>query len=1719
MSKSYRIRTKLGADQNINVTVEQDFDFLEILSLKLRQEDVYSRFCADYGVVVGRVVANSGFGLPNATVSIFVPIDDMDLQDPVISTLYPYKSVTDKNEDGYRYNLLPYEKQYGGHTPTGTFPSRSDVMTRNEVLEIYEKYYRYTVKTNESGDFMITGVPLGNQKIVMDLDLSNMGCFSLRPQDLIRMNMGVAEQFDGSNFKSSNNIDELPQIVNQVKDIDVASFWGQEDLCNIGITRTDFDLREMGIEIRPTSVFMGSIFSDNDNRPLKPNCKPRTEQGDLCGLVTGPGEIMAIRQTIDLDENGDPVLEQHQLPNGGKVIDDQGTFVTDVPMNLDYVVTNEFGESVLSNDPDVGIPTKGKYRFKVKYQSEENTSPFDGQRFIPIKGNVIRPNFVVPQIREYGWDGSVSNPGTDPSTLSNSAGPFPVNFNNSNEVQSQFIGLTSNLSVKVFENTDAEKIEIYVNGQLRTEKLIDFPTGGTLEIRVTKKNNSGVFIPVTVNYELYDYKYSQFQKSYAFSLNWGEYADKDAAINCEDSFYLMNYNKVYTPSQMIDEYRKGYNRGRFLGIKEILNRDCESTNNKFPTNDGVKNFDLLYLVVSLFLLLFTIPLYALILVAHSFCLLWPVLRFIINALLTIIVPIMNLVITAINLFKKKNNKIEKVSLKDAYLAKECPLKSIPLPNLSYPACRACSCESVDPENEPEDDDLVGTVGTTLNVNYSKLVDTTSTDFYDLLSVTGGTVPNDWDSLYQLGYQMTMAGYDGVTTSQIYQKTPWSDVSWNVGNGNTFGSDELPLSEKFNLFNAKAKYHEQGGYNKIKVKVNKDIPFNSTKDHTDNVIMMVMDSTSYLNFTPGSVITFQNPDDSLDPNVSGTTTGTTTFDTSGNANVTIEYMNESTLTQNTTTYTITGGTQTLDYNFASDIEYYQIITGQTLSDYNALEGGNHVNQPYNSNIGNNTLAGRYLFGWQRVNGNYLVPNAPSTYPGTGYVQQTPNIQLNSDWEDTYVVFLVRGVDPNTPRQDVEYDLSRLYGKAMGTSGYKVRGQYKLNVPIQPYSNSSDYSIVKHNEITTNNSSDFSGLRLYYKSFTFTPTNSNYSGYTTQNHLDYSSYNGDTKENWYGGSPNVSLLGSVVDNVNDVARVSSVGSWSDFTPISPSVNNWAYRNTEIVEGVGAMYSDGTPSISGYRYYSPTYYDSNPTSSVNMSDNEFLVMRSDSLPTSDQHDFRFVLHQNRFFATYIISDEGEIDMSFSTQPGEVNFGSSEDFGEDAGAVASQVIGSFSCSGMVPLSCYSGNGESIGVYPSDDECYYVTDQKKSEKLRGGCYYLVTRIGRVGKDFGILTEWLARFRMMFALCNNVVSLTFVNNWINGSLYMFAVQKDDVYGNDVNETKFLSDPTYKYCKDTVVYQTINNSFFYRVSPYSNGNFIGRDNQPGLLPNNGSNNKYLGTPTTIMDLGPRDIFTKEICYNPEFQGYIVDTIKSTSYNDTSDILQLFVISRLSNSNFWSRVGNAIAPINQLFTRENNRLDGDVSQLISINSEYGVVPFLGSNYSDDNIKWVKDNDGEPIIGVLFEANTINRDMITPGRFTFQDTLTSHLTDNYGFNDQEVPFYQWGLKPNSYSLFGTELNDWVTKDTTGGLGSFNYQSMDRLTSTEDYVSDVFSPTTEQPGFIYNSKIVGTQIEVSNDAPSSARDKINTGSPYFFYFGLKTGKSAMNRYIDKYVLNQETL
>lgn len=391
MIQKHRINTQLLTDKKVVVELKQDFDLLEILSLKFTQQDAYTSLCADYGVVCGRISVNNGLGIPNARVSILVPLTDQDEFDPVVSALYPYKLSSDKNTGGYRYNLLPARKQHGGHEPTGTFFDQTDILSREEYLEVFEKYYKYTAKTNSSGDFMIWGVPLGEQQLHIDVDLSDIGCFSLRPDDFIRQGVGVDSFKNSYAFKASNDLNSLPQIISFDKTVDVSPFWGNVDLCQIGITRTDFDLSNEGVKIEPKAYLLGSSFTEEGNKSVNKNCAPRSGMGNKCSLITQETKVEVLRFSNRNDANGKPILEFYELEED---VDESGSFAVTLPMNMEYVYTNEFGENEVTNDPNKGVPTSACYRFRISSKNES-------------LGRVRQIGaYLVPNIREYATSGS-----------------------------------------------------------------------------------------------------------------------------------------------------------------------------------------------------------------------------------------------------------------------------------------------------------------------------------------------------------------------------------------------------------------------------------------------------------------------------------------------------------------------------------------------------------------------------------------------------------------------------------------------------------------------------------------------------------------------------------------------------------------------------------------------------------------------------------------------------------------------------------------------------------------------------------------------------------------------------------------------------------------------------------------------------------------------------------------------------------------------------------------------------------------------------------------------------------------------------------------------------------------------------------------------------------------------------------------------------------------
>lgn len=358
MAETVRIRTTPnGGDKYVKLKIDQDFDFIEVLSLKISQEEAYRNFCSDYGAVVGRVVINNGFGLPNARVSIFIPIDEDDKKNSVIKGLYPYEVISDRNSDGIKYNLLPKTSETNNDcfTPVGTFPNKREILDNPELEYVYCKYYKFTTTTNSAGDFMIFGVPLGNYTIHVDADISDIGIVSQRPYDLISQGTPLKFFTSPTKYKEDKNLDKLVQIKSTNYSVDVLPFWGDTDNCEVGISRTDID---MNYSVRPCAIFTGAIFGDQEKNSVNKRCRPRKKLGRICDQTTGEGSIEMIRKTLD------GTIEQFDI-DGGRLIDDDGTWAYQIPMNLDYKVTDEFGNLIPSEDPNKGIPTKSSVRFRI----------------------------------------------------------------------------------------------------------------------------------------------------------------------------------------------------------------------------------------------------------------------------------------------------------------------------------------------------------------------------------------------------------------------------------------------------------------------------------------------------------------------------------------------------------------------------------------------------------------------------------------------------------------------------------------------------------------------------------------------------------------------------------------------------------------------------------------------------------------------------------------------------------------------------------------------------------------------------------------------------------------------------------------------------------------------------------------------------------------------------------------------------------------------------------------------------------------------------------------------------------------------------------------------------------------------------------------------------------------------------------------------------------
>ena len=391
MEKSYRIKANVGKDQVLNVNLKRDVDLYEVLSLKLSQEKLYKVHSSDYGVIVGRVLANDAFGIPNAKVSVFIPITDADKLRSDIKALYPYAFVNSYNSKNVRFNTLPEYKTNKCHKPVGDFPSKRLILDEDLELEVYDKYYKFTTVTNHAGDYMIFGVPVGEQVVHVDLDLSDIGVLSQRPTDFIYKGYDENLFESPAEFKTSTNLNELPQIISEDVSVNVYPFWGDKEENEIAITRKDVNVQ---YKFEPTCVFLGSVVADSSVNSIDHNCNPGSKMGEASQLTPSEGTIEMIRKTVD------DRVEEYMI-KGNKLIDGDGVFCYQIPMNLDFVCTDEYGNIVPTDNPTKGIPTRTRVRFRFTLNETENEalSSHKARYLVPNNPTLLqRSNITEPYI-------------------------------------------------------------------------------------------------------------------------------------------------------------------------------------------------------------------------------------------------------------------------------------------------------------------------------------------------------------------------------------------------------------------------------------------------------------------------------------------------------------------------------------------------------------------------------------------------------------------------------------------------------------------------------------------------------------------------------------------------------------------------------------------------------------------------------------------------------------------------------------------------------------------------------------------------------------------------------------------------------------------------------------------------------------------------------------------------------------------------------------------------------------------------------------------------------------------------------------------------------------------------------------------------------------------------------------------------------------------------
>jgi hypothetical protein len=477
-------------NQYLKVNLEQDFDILDVLTLSIYGTDVYPNPCSDWGVIIGRVVDSNSFPMENVKIGYIIPLDDTDSNNVLISTIYnsivnsdyPLLPKYKVNKNHYPVGGFPSEdevmansaleyvyKKYfkyvtstnknGDYVLVGVPLGSGDLLMNFDSTDAgslsttpaqqlatgqknksdfkSDQQVNLTPKTANGGQ-IVTGstkgqtINVGNISgsgegggstiIATGATLSNFGGGS-SVKNQTGDNVSVIQKQTPNDNKSVNSSGTL---ISRGAQVQVKSFFGDNDICEIGINRYDYKL---DYKYQPCNYIIGSFYSDYS---VFDSIEPTYVINNMA-LATSKqnmgGKVSFLLDGYDVDN-----------PDVSADVFLDGSFYAVIPCKWDRYNIDEEGNWYKTNDDftsnPTGICTKTPYCLMIYTNNQVSVNLNDGKTYSRASAIGFNLNNSADLVEQIGLDGSTGLTTVTKYNIKYNAqyyphSPFPNGFYNS----------------------------------------------------------------------------------------------------------------------------------------------------------------------------------------------------------------------------------------------------------------------------------------------------------------------------------------------------------------------------------------------------------------------------------------------------------------------------------------------------------------------------------------------------------------------------------------------------------------------------------------------------------------------------------------------------------------------------------------------------------------------------------------------------------------------------------------------------------------------------------------------------------------------------------------------------------------------------------------------------------------------------------------------------------------------------------------------------------------------------------------------------------------------------------------------------------------------------------------------------------------------------------------------------------------------------------------